>query len=331
MNIDESYKRYYAGPKSDNFDGEKFFNPWRLRPEKGLWDVFKWRMAGNRAKWPDFVENPPKPALEASSRTLKATYIGHATILVQAAGINLLIDPVFSERCSPIAGMGPKRVTKPFVAIEDLPKIDYIFVSHNHYDHMDLPSLSKLAGDHAPLIMTPLGNTRLMENCVGGCTMKALDWHETTKLAHDLTLTPTPAQHWSRRGLNDTSRDLWGGCVLKDEKEGKSLFYCGDSGFDESLFKDIRTRHGAADIALLPIGAYEPRWFMAYSHMNPDDSVRAFQILEPKKAMGFHFETFQLTDEAFEDPRKHTREALKRHKVEENRFMIPYPGDFVTV
>lgn len=331
MDIDESYMTYYAGEPSDHFDGEKFFNPWNKRPKKGIWDVLKWRMEGNRSEWPESVENPPRPPLTDRSEPLKVTYIGHATILVQVANINLLVDPVFSERCSPFAHIGPKRVTQPFVPLEKLPKIDFVFVSHNHYDHLDLASLSWLAEHHKPMIYTPLGNTRIMKPCTKGCTMMALDWHQRASLGEGLSLTLVPSQHWSRRGLNDINRDLWSGFVLKDEKRGKSIYYCGDSGFDSSLFEGIRQRHSTPDIALLPIGAYEPRWFMKYSHMNPDDAIQAYKILGAKRGMGFHFETFQLTDEAFDAPREHTLAALKKHDVRDGDFMIPYPGDFVTI
>ncbi len=328
MNIDESYKAYYAGPVSDHFDGTEFYNPWGKRPKKGLWDVFKWRMQGTRSEWPESAENPPRPALIERSETLKVTYIGHASFLVQVDNINILVDPVFSERCSPFTGYGPKRVRPPFVPLEKLPKIDFVFVSHNHYDHLDLASLSWLARNHKPMILTPLGNTRIIQPCADGCTLLALDWHQAAKLGKDISLTLTPAQHWSRRGLNDTSRDLWGGFFLKTPN-GQSLYYSGDSGFHKGMFEDIKKRHGAPDIALLPLGAYEPRWFMKYSHMNPEEAVETYQTLGAKQAMGFHFETFQLTDEPFEAPRTSTESLLKKNNIRGQDFIIPYPGDVI--
>lgn len=326
MNIDESYLTYYTGPKSDHYDGERFFNPWAQRPEKGFFDMLKWRFNGERADWPESVENPPRPAIEPSHDGLKVTYIGHATILIQTMGINLLVDPVFSERCSPFSAIGPKRVRQPFVSLEKLPKIDFVFLSHNHYDHLDQASLSWLARNRKPVFITPLGNTRLIGPCGDGCSMVALDWHQATPLGKDISLHVTPAQHWSRRGWSDINRDLWGGFFLKNSK-GQSVFYCGDSGFDAGLFKDINARYGAPDIALLPIGAYEPRWFMKYSHMNPDEAVQIHQIMSAKKSMGFHFETFQLTDEAIDAPRKALEFALKRANIKGEEFLAPYPGD----
>jgi L-ascorbate metabolism protein UlaG (beta-lactamase superfamily) len=331
VNIDESYMTYYAGEPSDHFDGREFFNPWARRPEKGFLDMLKWRFNGQRADWPESVANPLRPALVAAGESLRATYIGHATFLVQADGKNILLDPVFSERCSPFASIGPKRVRKPFVPMENLPKIDAVFVSHNHYDHLDQASLSWLANNHAPAFYTPLGKTRLIESCTGGkCALHPLDWHQEAGIASGLTITLTPAQHWSRRGLGDINRDLWGGAYLRTSK-GKSLFFSGDSGFDQALFEGIGKRHGAPDIALLPIGAYEPRWFMKYSHMNPAEAVAIHQILKAKKSIAFHFETFQLTDEAFDAPRTHTQNALKEAGLTEEDFLIPYPGDYIEV
>lgn len=330
MNIDDSYLTYYAGPKSDHFDGERFFNPWSARPDKGFWDMVKWRMNGQRATWPETVENPPKPPIEPRRERLTVTYIGHATLLVQAMGINLLIDPVFSERCSPFTSIGPKRVRPPFVPLEKLPPIDYVFVSHNHYDHLDQMSLSWLARNHKPVFITPLGNTRLIGPCADGCSMVALDWHQGTPLGENLALHLTPAQHWSRRGWSDINRDLWGGFFLKTA-QGESVYYCGDSGFHEGLFDSIAKKYGAPDIALLPIGAYEPRWFMIYSHMNPDEAVKIHKILGAKKSMGFHFETFQLTDEAIDAPRKALGEALTASNIKGEDFLAPSPGDFMSV
>lgn len=328
MNIDESYLTYYTGPKSDHFDGERFFNPWNQRGKKGFWDVMKWRMQGGRAEWPESAENPPRPALDDSSENLKVTYIGHATLLIQTMGINLLIDPVFSERCSPFTSIGPKRVRPPFVPLEKLPKIDFVFVSHNHYDHLDQASLSWLARNRKPLFITPLGNTRLIAPCGDGCQIAALDWHQVLPLGENASLQLTPAQHWSRRGFNDINRDLWGGFFLKTT-QGQSAYYSGDSGFDQGLFESLGQKYGAPDIAILPLGAYEPRWFMKYSHMNPAEAVKIHQIMKAKKSIGFHFETFQLTDEAIDAPRKALEQALKAAKVKGEDFLAPYPGDFV--
>lgn len=330
LNIDESYESYYNGPVSDHFDGERFFNPWNPRPKKGLWDVFKWRMQGGRAEWPETLDVPPRPALETNPGGMKVTYLGHATFLVQVRGKTGLIDPVFSERCSPFRSIGPKRVSPPFLPMEKLPKIDFVFVSHNHYDHLDLPSLSWLASHHQPAIFTPLGNARLIKPCTGSCAITSMDWHDTSALGDGLEITAVPAQHWSRRSFGDINRDLWAGCYIRDTISGASVFYTGDSGFDRRLFEEIARRHGTPSIALVPIGAYEPRWFMRYSHMNPAEAVEVFRIMNARKGIGFHFETFQLTDEAIDAPRKTTLALLEKNGISAKDFLIPYPGDSVT-
>ena len=330
MNIDETYLDYYAGEKSDHFDGTRFFNPWNPNGKKGFLDLLKWKFNGNRAEWPEKVENAGRPPIVPSSEDLRVTYIGHATFLVQAGGMGLLIDPVFSDRASPFSAIGPKRVRKPFIGWSQLPKIDYVFISHNHYDHLDQPSIGWLARNHKPVFITPLGNTRLIKPCVEYCSMIALDWHQSTSIGNGMTLSLTPAQHWSRRGINDINRDLWGGLFLKT-KTGTGLYYSADTGFDKGLFQSIRDRNGIPDLALLPIGAYEPRWFMKYSHMNPDDTLQAYKILGARAGMAFHHETFHLSDEAFDMPRRHTLAVLERYGIAEKDFLVPVPGDFRVV
>lgn len=290
--------------------------------------MLKWRMNGSRAKWPETADNPPRPPIPDRSEALRATYIGHATILVQAMGINLLIDPVFSERCSPFNSIGPKRVRPPFIPLEKLPEIDFVFVSHNHYDHLDQASLSWLARNRKPTFITPLGNSRLILPCGDGCSVISLDWHQAAPLGEHASLTLTPAQHWSRRGWSDTNRDLWGGFFLKTAK-GQSVYYCADSGFHEKLFKSIADKHGSPDISLLPIGAYAPRWFMKYSHMNPEEAAKIHKLIGAKKSMAFHFETFQLTDEAIGAPREALAATLKAQNIKGEDFLAPYPGDCI--
>lgn len=330
--IDETYQDYYGGPVSDHFDGVRFFNPWARRQKKSLIDMLRWRFNGQRAMWPDAVLNDPRPPIEKRlpEQAVRITYLGHATLLIQIGGLNILTDPVFSERASPFSAIGPKRVRPPFLALNDLPPIDAVFVSHNHYDHLDQMSLNWLARNSSPLILTPLGNPRLIKSCAGGCRIVALDWHDHFRLANGVTLTLVPVQHWSRRGLSDINRDLWGGCWLTDESR-QSAFYCADSGFHEGLFIGLRKRYGRPDLAALPVGAYEPRWFMRYSHMNPEEAIELHRILSPKKSIGFHHETFQLTDEAFETPRKATYEALERAGLQRDDFLVPVPGDFIAL
>jgi len=218
VNIDDTYDNFYKGPVSDHFDGEKFFNPWNPRPKKGLREVLKWRMESERGEWPQTpIPLPATTPPPATSNDLRVTYIGHASFLVQIGGKNILIDPVFSDRASPFAFIGPKRIAPPALSLENLPKIDAVFVSHNHYDHMDLPSLAALSGAHSPHFYTPLGNPRLIRPVVGQSDITAMDWHDVADLGGDISITLVPAQHWSRRGMNDISKDLWGGCIIKSK------------------------------------------------------------------------------------------------------------------
>lgn len=324
QNINDSYVDYYKGAVSDHFDGTHFFNPWNPMPKKGFLDILKWRLRGKRADWPDFVPIKQGTKPDTHSSAMKVTYIGHASFLVQVGGINILLDPVFSERASPFGFMGPKRVTNPAFPLESLPDIHAVFISHNHYDHMDMASLSWLANNKKPHFYTPLGNPRLIKLVTGKHPLSTLDWHDRVEIGAGVSLTLTPSQHWSRRSLSDTNRDLWGGCLLQNESQ--TLYFAGDTGFHHHLFEDFYKRYGAPDLALLPIGAYEPRWFMAYSHMNPEDALKAHHIIKAKKSIGYHFEVFQLTDEAFEAPRQKTLRLLQAYKIAEQDFLVPTIG-----
>lgn len=322
---------FYRGPVSDHFDGERFFNPWAKMGAKRWRDFFRWRLLHERSLWPQLVGNDERPGFgDVLHRPVRATYIGHATILLQIQGQTMLTDPVFSDRASPFTKMGPRRVRKPFLPLESLPKIDVVFISHNHYDHMDMASISYLARHHQPIFITPLGNSRLIRAIAGDCPIIELDWHQTHTFESGLSVTVTPSQHWSRRSLHDINRDLWGGAIFKDA-EGQSIYFTGDSGFHQSLFEELHGRYGSPSLALIPIGAYEPRWFMQYAHMDPSEAMQVHQILKPQKSMGFHFETFQLTNEAFDAPRKTATEAMKQQKIEDGSFLVPYPGDFIEI
>ncbi len=296
-------------PISDHCDGERFFNPGPSpATARGLRQVLKWRMEGNRVRWPDHVDNaafPPPPA-EIPTGSAAVTFIGHASFLLRVGGLTILTDPVFSERCSPVSWAGPRRVRAPGLALDALPPIDLILLSHNHYDHMDLPSLRRLHVRDAPPIITTLGNTKTL---AGLGPVRELDWWQTA--AHGgFTITATPARHFARRGFNDMNRTLWAGFMLRSP-EGAILF-CGDSGAGPH-WAAIRERLGPPGLALIPIGAYEPRWLMAPVHMNPAEAVQAHLDLGSKRSIGMHFGTFQLTDEAMDAPIKGLAASAAQH------------------
>lgn len=260
----------YQGPVSDHFDGARFFNP-GATAGRSFSDFLRWQRTRRPTPWPRSRELPePEPVTAAlAPDELRLTFINHVTFLIQLPGLTVLTDPVFSERASPVQWAGPRRVHAPGVALDWLPGIDLVFVSHNHYDHMDLASLSAIASRHSPLFLTGLGNAGFLRQ-QGITPVVELDWWEQTVL-HGARLSFTPAQHWSTRGPGGRNHTLWGGLWLATEQH--SVFFAGDTGYSP-WFAEIRSRYGSPTVALLPIGAYEPRRFMSDQHMNPNTSVR---------------------------------------------------------
>ncbi len=291
-------------PPSDHCDGTLFFNP-GVNSDASFADIVKWRRNAVRSTWPARRENrayPPPPA-RVGPGEIAVTFLGHATVLVTVENCTALCDPFFSERASPFSWAGPKRVRPPGLALDALPPLDAVLISHNHYDHMDVPALRALRGRPGrgakPVpIVTGLGNARtLARNGLRGAT--ELDWWGSAAPAPGVTVTYVPAQHWSSRGLRDRRRALWGGFVI--ESGGATVYFAGDSGACP-WFAAVRDRLGAPDVALLPIGAYEPRWFMGKQHMNPADAVQAHLDVGARRSFGIHFGTIQLTDEGIDEP-----------------------------
>jgi L-ascorbate metabolism protein UlaG (beta-lactamase superfamily) len=257
------------------------------------------------------------------------TWIGHATALVQIGHTNVLTDPHFSERASPVQWAGPKRWQPPAVRLEELPRIDVVLISHNHYDHLDENSVRALNAQAGgpPLFVVPLGVERWLAS-VGITHTHALDWWQSVKVK-DLTVQLAPVQHWSRRTLADTNSTLWGGFVVEGESRGKlrRVFFSGDTGYSKQHFSDIGNRFGGFDLALLPIGAYEPRWFMSAQHINPEEAVRIHRDLRAKLSIGIHWGTFQLTDEPLDQPVADLAAARSRHGLEKREFITLRHGE----
>ena len=324
--LDDSY---YIGSVSDHYDGERFFNPGEKAANNGFGALLKWKLAGGAADWPDqLAVTPAKPAARVEGDAMVVTVVGHATLLVQTAGLNILTDPVWSDRVSPVSWAGPKRVRAPGIRFEDLPKIDVVLVSHNHFDHLDLDSLEKLWRRDRPVIVTPLGNAALMAR--RGITAFARDWGDSIGIKPGVEVIVERVQHWSSRRMRDRNRALWGGFTITTP--GGNIYFAGDCGFgDGAMFRDAAARHGPYRLALLPVGAYEPRWFMKNSHMNPAEAVTAFQDLGARQAVGIHWGVWQLTDEAIDAPRKDLRTALADAQIAPDRFVAPVPGDVLTV
>jgi L-ascorbate metabolism protein UlaG (beta-lactamase superfamily) len=317
--------RYYQGPKSDHFDGSRFFNPDYPGTDRGLADLLRWRLGGVRHQWPASVEGRkalPEPWVSG----LRVTMIGHASVLIQAAGQNLLVDPVWSERASPLSWMGPRRVNAPGIAFERLPRIDAVLLTHNHYDHLDIPTLKRLNVEHHPRFIAPLGNDRLIGGSLPGAKLEVHDWWKSVVINDDVTVSLCPANHWSARGISDRRMALWCGFFI--QSLSGNMYVAGDTGYGNGkVFRSVRKRYGPPDIALLPIGAYEPRWFMKAQHVNPAEAVQIMLDCGAKQALGVHWGTFPLTDEERMAPKEALAVALREQGLPATSFAALEPGD----
>jgi len=317
---------YYDGPISGHFDGTRFFLPGQTR-DKTQAELWKWRMAGGKAAWP--AEFPAlrqdTPPGRVAGRGLRVTLVGHASFLIQTGGMNILVDPVWSERASPVSFAGPKRVNAPGVDFEALPAIDWVLVTHNHYDHMDVATLRRLAAHSGARILAPLGNAAIMTEA--GVTLPVImkDWEESVPLARQVTAHLIPAKHWSARGLFDRRHALWSGFVL--ETPAGVVHIAGDTAYHRPVFSDVKARFGPPRLSLLPIGAYEPRWFMREQHMGPDEAVEAMLDCGAEAAIGCHWGTFQLTDEAITAPAEELAATLAAKGIAGERFRAFRPGE----
>jgi L-ascorbate metabolism protein UlaG (beta-lactamase superfamily) len=318
--------RYYDGPVSDHFDGTRFFDPKGAQPRSTL-DLIRWRLGGTRASWPERSPSPyaDRPPAEVKDTSWRISFVGHASLLLQTAGLNLLLDPVWSERISPVSFAGPLRVNDPGIAFEALPPINAVLVSHCHYDHLDLPTLSRLAAAHRPRVITPLGNDAIMRGHDPAIAAEAYDWGDRVTLPGGASVSLVPVQHWSARGLTDRNKALWAGFAI-DTPAGR-IFHVGDSGYGGGHhFRGAKERHGPFRLAILPIGAYEPRWFMSDQHMNPAEAVQALRDCGAELALAHHHGTFQLTDEAIDAPPLALAQAIAAEGIAAEQFRVLQPG-----
>jgi L-ascorbate metabolism protein UlaG (beta-lactamase superfamily) len=321
---------YYTGPTSDHFDGERFFDP-HGAPPKNRGDLWRWlvdrRRRGTKAKWPAWAPSPyaDRPPARVEGANWRISYIGHASFLIQTAGRNILLDPVWSKRASPFRLIGPKRVNAPGIAFADLPAIDIVLVSHGHYDHLDVRTLSRIAAVHRARVITPLGNDVVMRNFDRTIAAEAYDWGDRIDIGSGMAVTLVASRHWSARNLSDRNRMLWASFVI--ETPGGRIYFVADSGYgDGRYFRAAGERHGPFKLAILPIGAYEPRWFMSDHHMNPTEAVQALIDCGGERALAHHHGTFQLTDEAIDAPLLALMAALNAAGISPERFAAPRPG-----
>jgi len=312
----------HAGARSDHFDGERFHN---ARPfEKTLMDLLRWRFNRDPDDWQfrPLPHGQSVPVHRVSGSRLAITMVNHATMLLQTAGLNILTDPIWSERASPFAWFGPRRFSPPGVAFDELPPIHAVVISHNHFDHMDIPTLQRLAAEHRPVFIVPLGNGHYLQDA-GISTVVELDWWEYLELGPQLKVNAVPSQHWSRRQLFDLNRALWAGYVF--ESTWGTIYFAGDTGMADH-FAQIRQRHGDIDLALLPVGSYMPRWFMQDQHVDPAELVQAHRLLGAHKSLAIHYGTFQLADDGQDQPVSELLRAMAESQPEPD-IQIPFNGD----
>lgn len=319
---------YYRGPVSDHFDGERFFNPGDRPPAErrgfSFFRFLRFAFGMDRAPWPKSVpvaRTVPPPRVEGQA--MRATWVGHATVLVQTQGLNILTDPVWSERASPFGFMGPKRVAEPGVAFTDLPKIDLVLLSHNHYDHLDLATLERLWRRDRPLIVTPLGNDTILR--ARGIEAVAKDWGERVPVRPGIEVIVERVHHWGSRWGADRNRALWGGLTVT--LPGGNLFFAGDTGWGGGDWTRGLARNGPHRLALIPIGAYLPRELMQDSHVGPDEAVAIFRAIGPAHALGIHWGTFQLSEEAYPAPAEMLASEAEAAGIEAGRFRTIAPGE----
>ena len=311
-------------PVSDHCDGRRFFNPGGDGP-RGFREFLRWQFTRRPGAWPARVDNTATPRLAASldPRECAVTFVNHSTFLLQFPGLNLLTDPVWSERCSPVSWAGPKRVRAPGLDFAALPHIDAVLLTHNHFDHLDLPTLARLHAAHRPLIVTLLGVRPLLASH-GLDRVVELDWWQHHDLPAGIRATATPAQHFSARNFTDRMESLWGGFALTTP--AGRLYFAGDSGYFDG-FQKIGERLGPFDLAFIPIGAYEPRWFMQPVHCNPAEAIRIHRDVRARRSLAMHFGCFPLADDSYTQPLDDFLAARRAAALDPADFVLPETGE----
>ncbi len=330
-------KNYYKGPISNHFDGKKFFNPDEkndLDFHSGLFSYWKAKKKYEKENgisiWPAEIQKQMQiiPVKKINDGKIHATFVGHSTFLLQFNGLNILTDPVWSERASPFSFMGPKRIIPPAISFEDLPKIDAVVVSHSHYDHMDIDTIKMLIIKHNPKFFVGLGTCHYFNQIKG---LKAdcyeMDWNTQADLK-DIKIHFLPAKHWSKRALIGHNAMLWGAFAI--ETSMGNIYFAGDTAYG-THFKEAGTRFNKFKLALLPIGAYKPAYLLSKAHISPGEAVQAHIDLKSQHSVAMHFATFKLGLENYDDPVKDLVISMKDKKIEPDDFSVLKIGEEIVV
>ncbi|MEM6533886.1 MAG: MBL fold metallo-hydrolase [Myxococcota bacterium] len=310
--------------ESDHFDGDRFFNPTRIE-SPGVFALSRHILFGRDGEWPDDVLVPSAtPSLgQATATEVAVTFINHATLLLEFDGLTVLTDPVWSKRVGPFSWAGPRRAIEPGIPFDTLPAIDIVLISHNHYDHLDAPTVERLAYEHEPLFLVPLGVRDWFQD-FGIDRVAEFDWWDAIELSQNSEVVFCPAQHNSGRSPFSNDETLWGSFLIRHG--GGRVYFAGDTAY-ESHFREVSQRLGPIDVALLPIGAYAPRETMRAFHMDPTDAVRAHMDLEARVSVAMHFGTFQLTAEDFDAPPRELARARAELGIDPKAFVVLAEGE----
>jgi L-ascorbate metabolism protein UlaG (beta-lactamase superfamily) len=315
----------HIGPVTDHFDGRKFINPGNVKPQ-GLREVIRWMLNREKGEW-TVLKNTAygKAPEERISRGIRITFINHSTFLIQTDDLNILTDPVYSERASPFSWIGPRRMRPPGIRFEDLPRIDVVLLSHNHYDHLDVATVKKLNEAFHPEFVVPLGvGAFLKQNHIDA--YRELDWWQDLSLRDSLSISAVPAQHFSGRGFFDRDATLWCGYIIRG-KNG-TVYFAGDTGYNDQTFQEIGARAAPIDVAIIPIGAYKPAWFMSPVHCSPDEAVRIHRDVKARRSVASHYGTLPLADEGQLEPVKDLKKAKQKYGLAEKDFIPLREGEY---